>query len=161
MALKDKFFNISEAASYLDVTRQTVARWISEGRLVGEKVGGIVLIDRDDVYKYDNDRALADISQSVIRLIINRLRDELKLSKEDLIVWTKSIEDGVFTFSLHKANGSHQMVHIDIGTLIEISVRKNTWHLALPTLNTRNISVEDEEVDIEDIKEVLVSLDIV
>ena len=39
MALKDKYLTISEAAKELGVTRQSISRWIKEGRVTAEKIG--------------------------------------------------------------------------------------------------------------------------
>jgi excisionase family DNA binding protein len=52
MALKDKYYTISQAAKHVGVTRQTISRWIKEGRLHGERIGRETLIDKEEVNKH-------------------------------------------------------------------------------------------------------------
>jgi|GEM_PF-4340502 len=56
MALKDSYLTISQAAENLKVTRQTVSRWIAEGKLSAEKVGREKLIPRQDVESFGMQR---------------------------------------------------------------------------------------------------------
>ena len=46
MAIKDLYFTISEAAKELDVSRQTVYRWIADSKMTTEKIGGVILVDK-------------------------------------------------------------------------------------------------------------------
>lgn len=52
MALKDKYLTISEVAKELNVTRQTVSRWIREGKIEAEQVGREKLIDKKTIKRY-------------------------------------------------------------------------------------------------------------
>ena len=47
MALGDEYFTISQAAEQVGVTRQTIARWVKEGRLAGERLGRECLIPKE------------------------------------------------------------------------------------------------------------------
>lgn len=51
MALSDEYFTISQAAEQVGVTRQTIARWIKEGRLTAERIGRECLIPKQLVKK--------------------------------------------------------------------------------------------------------------
>ena len=55
MAIKDQYFTISEAAKQLNVTRQTISRWVSRGKIPGEKVGRETLIKKEDLFKYQKE----------------------------------------------------------------------------------------------------------
>jgi excisionase family DNA binding protein len=52
MALKDKYMTVAEAAREYKVTRQTISRWINEGRVEVEKVGREKLINKRSFEKY-------------------------------------------------------------------------------------------------------------
>lgn len=49
MALKDEYMTVSQAAKALGVTRQSVSRWIGEGKFTAEKVGRQKLIAKKDI----------------------------------------------------------------------------------------------------------------
>ena len=49
MSIRDKVYTLTEAANLLRVNRITLHRWIQKGRLKGEKIGRVVLIDREAV----------------------------------------------------------------------------------------------------------------
>ncbi len=52
MALKDTYFTISEAANELNISRQTLYRWIADSKIATEKIGGVILVKKDDVRAY-------------------------------------------------------------------------------------------------------------
>ena len=45
-------FRIDEAAEYLSVHSKTVRRWIDEGFLLAEKLGGSIRIPRESIVKF-------------------------------------------------------------------------------------------------------------
>jgi len=47
--LSELYVSIAQAAFILRVNRETVARWIREGKLNADKVGLAVLISKDDI----------------------------------------------------------------------------------------------------------------
>lgn len=71
MALKDNYITITQAAKELNVTRQTISRWVAKGDVPAEKIGRETLINKKDLTKYrfrklsetaaDNIMALYDI----------------------------------------------------------------------------------------------------
>ena len=52
--VKREFYTNGEAAAVLGVARQTVWRWISEGKLEGHRLGREVLIEKALVKKLQN-----------------------------------------------------------------------------------------------------------
>ena len=47
MRIADHFYTLNEAAAELGVVRHTVWRWIKAGKLTAQKVGGVVLIEKN------------------------------------------------------------------------------------------------------------------
>ena len=47
--LRDDYLTITQAAQYVNVTRQTIYRWVKRG-LRSDKVGRVTLIKRDDIH---------------------------------------------------------------------------------------------------------------
>jgi len=52
MTLKDKYTTISEVATELKVTRQTVSRWLRDGKIETEQVGREKLINRKSLERF-------------------------------------------------------------------------------------------------------------
>lgn len=48
-AVLNQFLTLSDTARHLNVTRQTVARWIKMGRLPAYRIGREVLIEKSEV----------------------------------------------------------------------------------------------------------------
>jgi len=51
MSLKDKYFTLSQASKKMGVTRQTLARWITERKFPAEKIGREKLLLKSDIEK--------------------------------------------------------------------------------------------------------------
>lgn len=49
MKISDFFYTETEAAKTLAVNRITIWRWIKDGRLNAQRVGGVVFIPKDEV----------------------------------------------------------------------------------------------------------------
>ena len=48
-SLTDQYITQADAAREIDVEYHTVARWIREGKIHAEKIGGVVLIRKADL----------------------------------------------------------------------------------------------------------------
>ena len=77
MALKDKYFTISEAAKQLGVTRQTISRWVAKGYVPADKIGRETLIKQKDLNKYQNFRLSTDAAKSILALYEAKLEEYL------------------------------------------------------------------------------------
>jgi excisionase family DNA binding protein len=75
MALKDEYVTITEAARLLDVTRQTISRWVSEGKLNIQRVGREALINKGDIRKFEGQRVSSSYGEAVIKLILGIYTD--------------------------------------------------------------------------------------
>jgi excisionase family DNA binding protein len=56
MALKDKYLTITQAAERMLVSRQTISRWITEGKLSAEKVGREKLIPKHQIITLEKEQ---------------------------------------------------------------------------------------------------------
>lgn len=68
MAIKDRYFTISESAKALGVTRQTISRWIKEGKIPSEKVGRETLIKKKDLLKYHSSKLTKAAADSIMAM---------------------------------------------------------------------------------------------
>ncbi len=66
MEIKDKYFTISEAAKFLQVTRQTVSRYIKQGWIHAEKIGRERVIAKQELYDKLN---APDVMRRGVRLL--------------------------------------------------------------------------------------------
>ena len=65
MALKDRYLTVAQAAKLVGTTRQTVYRWINEGKIPVEKIGRETLIEAEEFYRH-MDMAWVEIVRSKI-----------------------------------------------------------------------------------------------
>jgi excisionase family DNA binding protein len=69
MALKDKYYTISEAARELNVTRQTISRWVASGKVYGERIGRETLIEKKKLFEYKKDKLVGAAAKQIADLI--------------------------------------------------------------------------------------------
>ena len=58
ITVADHFYILREAAERIGVERHTVWRWIRDGKLQAQKVGGVVLIEKRTVEQLARQRVL-------------------------------------------------------------------------------------------------------
>ena len=118
MALKDKYFTISEAAQELGVTRQTISRWVASGRLPAEKVGRETLIEKTQLQRYGDDSLSRSIMAKFAGRFTRYLREKHGYTNEDAIqlLGTKQWGTGL-EFSVTKKDGTCEKVSVDIGKI--------------------------------------------
>jgi excisionase family DNA binding protein len=120
MALKDSYFTISEAASYLHVTRQTISRWIKKGELKVEKVGREVLIKKDGIENFRRRRADKSFNVLVMNPLIEIIRKKFAYSKEDNIQWLmhdyarSTSHPGIVKFLIARKDGGLDIVALHV-----------------------------------------------
>ena len=107
MALKDKYTTISEAAKEMGVTRQTISRWIKEGKLDGEKIGREILIEKEKLAIIRRGRIAETFDGAMIMAFIHVIREEGKYSKADEIQHM-----GNLVFDIKKQDGTHDVANI-------------------------------------------------
>lgn len=75
MALKGKYFTVSEVAKEMGVTRQTISRWIAQGKFIAEAVGREKIISEKQVRRMRRLNAT-----SLAKRVIAKLSDLIKQS---------------------------------------------------------------------------------
>lgn len=75
MAIKDRYWTISEAAKQFNVTRQTISRWIADGKISVEKVGRETLIKKKDLHQYHRRRLSEAAAESIVDLYLATAED--------------------------------------------------------------------------------------
>lgn len=88
MALKDTYYTISEAAKALGVARQTISHWINDGKISAEKVGRAMLIDKQKIHEYNNERLADEKRYSTEGQLICFIREKYNYTNEDEIIFT-------------------------------------------------------------------------
>jgi excisionase family DNA binding protein len=83
MALKDRYSTISEVAKELEVSRQTVYRWVADHQIPAEKVGGVTLIKKTDVKRYIDRQETETGAKMLDRHISDAFRRKFGYSNED------------------------------------------------------------------------------
>ena len=78
MALKDKYFTISEAAKQLGVTRQTISRWVAKGYVPAEKVGRTTLINKKNLDKYRWWQLSEEAAEHIVAMYENYVEEYLR-----------------------------------------------------------------------------------
>jgi excisionase family DNA binding protein len=85
MALKEQYFTVSEAATYLGVTRQTISRWIKKGRFRAERFGREILIDKVSLDNYRFNYRDRIIGNKILQNFTDLVRKKCGYSKDDRI----------------------------------------------------------------------------
>ncbi|KPK23304.1 MAG: hypothetical protein AMJ70_03820 [Dehalococcoidia bacterium SG8_51_3] len=73
MTIKDQYSTITEAALYLGVTRQSISRWIREGKLVPEAIGRVKLIQNSNLHRFKYELLGKEVKEFVSYLIFTLL----------------------------------------------------------------------------------------
>ena len=89
MALKDNYYTVSQVAQELNVTRQTIYRWIKNGNLKGEKIGRETLVEKSEVFRY-KDEKVGNWLYEIFNITLERtkykiIREQLGYDDTDVI----------------------------------------------------------------------------
>jgi excisionase family DNA binding protein len=123
MALKDKYFTVSEAAKELGVTRQTISRWISTGKIPAEKIGREKLILKKDIQD-------AQKRAPFINSLIERLRIQLGYSEEDKIEEIGHYA-GLIKFLVTRIDGTRERLEIPVSKMELVKTDKGKYSLQM------------------------------
>lgn len=150
MKLSDEYATVSQAASYLDVTRQTVWRWIKAGNLPSEKIGNQILVKISGIFEHEDNLVAAAIMRRILFLARLYLRHPSRGYKEtegDILEFQDISDDNIYQFIIHKKNGKTKRVNIKFVITLKPSgvgyslglTHKGIW---FPEDDTRIISEE-------------------
>jgi len=112
MVIKDLYFTITEAAKELNVSRQTIYRWITDGKISTEKVGGIVFIEKNTIRDYARKKSYEAFSQMMDMQLEDTVRRKLGCNSEDKIKEIKADKNYVSTYIITHNNGTSEKVNI-------------------------------------------------
>jgi excisionase family DNA binding protein len=148
MALKDTYFTISEAAKALNVSRQTIYRWIADKKIASEKVGGVILVEKKAI----QESALKNFFESFSRMMDNYsveyVRKKCGYKEEDKIVRGKSEKD-YLVFLITTKNGNCEKVKVG-GMDFTFSVGRNIKGIQVKDITfTDIVKTECEQVNNE------------
>lgn len=115
MALKDKYCTISEAAKEVGVTRQTVSRWIKDGKLPVEKIGRETLIEKKRIHEYAEFQRKMPFMTWSVKEALFAARKKYGYTSEDKIKFKNfktEKDDGIFIFGAIRQDGVKELVNV-------------------------------------------------
>lgn len=121
VVLKDKYFTISQATGELNVTRQTISRWIKQGKLSAERIGRETLITKKEVQRLQHER----VHESLMIYLANYLQDRLEYKT---VKGLKPVK-GNLRFSAIRSDGSHEILQIPIATIKLVTDKPGYYHI--------------------------------
>lgn len=151
MALKDKYYTISQASEWLNVTRQTFSRWIKEGKFSTEKVGRETLIEKNQVWQYKNKAWANTILGTIDNVIFEFAFKEFVRDVKDFASFgiesfghmfgpftiTATVDSPIFEYSIKKTNGEK----------INITARVDEVVISRKDRNTESVSAKIKEIN--------------
>jgi len=114
MAIKDQYFTVSEAAKITGVTRQTMSRWIADGKISAEKVGREVLIEKDELSRYLVEQRTTEFASQIVNDITDRIRKKYNYSELDIVRLNEFDQRNTFNFSVLREDGTFEIVSVRI-----------------------------------------------
>lgn len=133
MSLKEDYLTIFQTSKFLGVTRQTVSRWIKEGKLPIEKIGRQMFIKIEDVLEYQ--------SNILGELIINTIKyyGTFFIKKwcgygdEDIVRFNKIVDENVYQFTVVKKDKSIDIINFPFDMSIVYKNKKYSLKLLVPS----------------------------
>jgi excisionase family DNA binding protein len=125
MGLKDHYYTVAQAAEELNVTRQTIYRWIKNGILKAETIGRETLIEKAEIFRY-RDKKVGNWLYQGFNISLERnnyrpIREYLGYTEKDKI--KRAGDSTALTYLVLKENGPAEMVTIKS---IHVSLNKKT-----------------------------------
>ena len=121
VTLKDKYFAISETARELNVTRQTISRWIKQGRLSAERIGRETLITKREVQRLQHER----VHESLVVYLAGYFQQQPEYKK---VVGLKPAK-GNLRFSAVSSHGNREILQVPIATIKMVKGESGIYHL--------------------------------
>ena len=141
MALKDMYFSISEAAKEFKVSRQTIYRWIEDKKILTEKVGGVILIDKAAIRKYATRKSFQSFAHGMDIYLVETLRKQCGYGSKDVIEDVDR-EKGSMSFIVTRKDGTSEKVNVGG---IEITIATNKGDNGPTFKNMKLVDVAREE----------------
>ncbi len=128
--LKDDYYTVSEAAKRLNVSRQTISRWLASGKLDSEKVGRERLIYKKRIWEIE----LGAISTSdmVWREIFRMLIEKLGYTNEIFVIESADVFKKNPSFLITRRDGSKERIVFAISKAKLVQQSNNKYKIELP-----------------------------
>lgn len=149
--LADEYITISQAAKAVNVTRQTVSRWIKQGKISAEKIGRETLIEKDGLFHLYDEKMREYFSESISRWVrrtaTTYLREKHYVSEDSTMIVTHQSAKNIKILVWEK-DGSRIVFDIPIGQMQFVIDRKAKELLRLKTARVivKPLNTEDEEI---------------
>lgn len=118
MTLKDSYSTLSEAAKEFKVTRQTVARWVSDGDISAEKIGRETLIPKSEIERFSLVRMMSEDIEQLKERTISYIQKKYPNTESDgitLINFDGKSRAASLTFSSQTKGNKYEIININIG----------------------------------------------
>lgn len=112
MKLKDSYYTITEASKELGISRQTISRWITTGKIVAETVGREKLIKKDFLKDLLADKRIDAIFNKIRTELMTKIREKYNYSEEDKITSIPT-PDKYITLQVNKKSGDIDTLRAD------------------------------------------------
>ena len=125
MALKDSYFTITQAARELGVTRQTISRWIEQGKLSAERVGREILIAKQEFDKpeFTSKKVRTSVFRQFTEQILAKIKRECGYEDEAVLAIKEfrpiDKHKSLFVLSITRKDGTRQIVDAEVELLQE------------------------------------------
>jgi len=111
MALRDAYFTISEVAKELNVSRQTVYRWITDNKIPTEKIGGVLLVEKYEITQRLGEKIIELANQWGSEWLIKEIRKIYKYG-EGVGIQRDDDEDGYMIFIVTDENSNSERIRV-------------------------------------------------
>ena len=143
MAIKDKYFTITEAAKYLHVTRQTIGLWIKEGKLPAESVGRETIIEKSQIEKYKLNEFFEFVKFEAIEQLQRAIMESYGFGVVAEITLQETQKDGIFIFGVTKKDGRNDVVEIQINRVsVDLDIVGNNHEIRFVIGKVNKLSEE-------------------
>jgi len=112
--LTEFYYDVPQAAKEIDVTRQTIYRWINAGKLPIVRVGKEILIGKETLYGLEDARLVDLIRKNIVRKL-RHVAEQYHWFDEVLDIEFKGHEGNAYTFILRLNTNKLRKVVICMG----------------------------------------------
>lgn len=134
--LTDEYITISQAAKAVNVTRQTISRWIKQGKISAEKIGRETLIGKDSLFLLYDEKMKEYFSESINRWIrkaaTTYLREKRYVSENSTMIITHQSAKNI-TILVWEKDSSRIVFNMPIGQMHFVIDREAKELLRLKT----------------------------
>lgn len=148
VGLADEYVTISQAAKAVNVTRQTISRWVKQGKISAEKIGRETLIEKDSLFLLYDEKMREYFSESISRWIrktaTTYLREKHYASEDSTMIVTHQSAKHIKILVWEK-DGNRVVFDIPIGQMRFVIDREARELFRLKTAKVIAKKIEGKE----------------